>query len=100
MPKITLRRVDLIDARMEGRNCAFNDLDLTLREMTFQNGDWSAQDGSLSFNANDLINGSVHLTDTLANMTFSPQGVEIPPIQRPLGKRVTAHQRALAAAGS
>lgn len=77
MPKITLRRVDLINARMEGRNWAFNDLDLTLREMTFQNGDWSAQDGSLSFNASDLINGGVHLTDTLANMTFSPQGVEI-----------------------
>ncbi|AHF74683.1 yicH [Candidatus Sodalis pierantonius str. SOPE] len=77
VPKITLRRADLIDARMEGRNWAFNDLDLTLRDMTFQDGDWSAQDGSLSFNASDLINGGVHLTDTLANMTFSPQGVEI-----------------------
>lgn len=77
VPKITLRRVDLIDARMEGRNWAFNDLDLTLSDMTFQDGDWSAQDGSLSFNASDLINGGVHLTDTLANMTFSPQGIEI-----------------------
>ncbi|WP_410012809.1 AsmA family protein [Sodalis sp. C49] len=77
VPKITIHRFDLIDARMEGKNWAFSDLDLTLRNITFQDGDWSSDDGSLSFNASDLINGAVHLNDPIANMTLSPQGIEI-----------------------
>lgn len=77
VPKITLNRFDLIDARMEGKDWAFSDLDLTLRNMTFQDGDWTSQDGTLSFNASDLINGAVHLNDPIANMTLSPQGIEI-----------------------
>ncbi len=77
VPKITIHRFDLIDARMEGRNWAFSDLDLTLRNITFQDGDWSSDDGTLSFNASDLINGSVHLNDPIANLTFSAQGIDI-----------------------
>lgn len=77
VPKITIHRFDLIDARMEGRNWAFSDLDLTLRDITFQDGDWSSDDGTLSFNASDLINGAVHLNDPIANLAFSPQGIEI-----------------------
>lgn len=77
VPKITINRFDLIDARMEGKNWAFNDLDLTLRDITFQDGDWSADDGSLSFNATDLINGTVHLNDPIADLAFSPRGIEI-----------------------
>ncbi|WP_413736456.1 AsmA family protein [Sodalis sp. RH21] len=77
VPKITIHRFDLIDARMEGKNWAFSDLDLTLRNVTFQDGDWSSDDGTLSFNASDLINGAVHLNDPIANLTFSPGGIEI-----------------------
>jgi len=77
VPKITIHRFDLIDARMEGQNWAFSDLDLTLRNVTFQEGNWSSDDGTLSFNARDLINGSIHLIDPIANLTFSPQGIDI-----------------------
>ncbi|TKI04246.1 AsmA family protein [Martelella alba] len=77
VPKITINRFDLIDARMEGQNWAFNDLDLTLRDVTFQDGDWSSDDGSLSFNATDLIDGAIHLDDPIADLAFSPRGIEI-----------------------
>ncbi len=77
VPKITIHRFDLIDARMEGKNWAFSDLDLTLRNITFQDGDWSADDGTLSFNASDLINGTVHLNDPIADLAFSGQGIDI-----------------------
>ncbi|CAI2154792.1 AsmA family protein [Serratia quinivorans] len=77
LPPITLKRFDLIDARLEGKEWAFNDLDLSLQNVTFQQGDWSSPDGSLNFNASDLINGSFHLIDPIMNMRLSPAGIAI-----------------------
>ncbi len=77
LPPVTLKRFDLIDARLEGKEWAFNDLDLSLQNVTFQQGDWSSQDGSLNFNASDLINGSFHLIDPIMNMRLSPAGIAI-----------------------
>lgn len=77
LPPITLKRFDLIDARVEGKNWAFNDLDLTLRNITFKQGDWQSDDGELSFNAGDIIKGNIHLIDPIATFTLSPTGVAI-----------------------
>jgi hypothetical protein len=77
LPPITLKRFDLIDARLEGKEWAFNDLDLSLQNVTFQQGDWSSPDGSLNFNASDLINGGFHLIDPIMNMRLSPAGIAI-----------------------
>ena len=77
LPPITLKRFDLIDARLEGKEWAFNDLDLSLQNVTFQQGYWSSPDGSLNFNASDLINGGFHLIDPIMNMRLSPAGIAI-----------------------
>lgn len=77
LPPITVKRFDLLDARLEGKAWAVNDLDLSLQNITFQQGDWSSQDGSLNFNAGDLINGSFHLIDPIVNMQLSPSGIVI-----------------------
>lgn len=77
LPPITLKRFDLIDARLEGKEWAFNDLDLSLQNVTFQQGDWSSPDGSLNFNASDLINGGFHLIDPIMNMRLSLAGIAI-----------------------
>ncbi len=77
VPKITIHRFDLIDARMEGKSWAFSDLDLSLRDITFQQGDWSSEDGNLSFNASELVSGPIHLSDPIASMNFSPAGITI-----------------------
>ncbi|WP_346826582.1 AsmA family protein [Serratia inhibens] len=77
LPPVTLKRFDLIDARLEGKEWAFNDLDLSLQNVTFQQGDWSSEDGSLNFNASDLINGGFHLIDPIMNMRLSPAGIAI-----------------------
>ncbi|AEF48052.1 AsmA family protein [Serratia sp. AS12] len=77
LPPVTLKRFDLIDARLEGKEWAFNDLDLSLQNITFQQGDWRSEDGSLNFNASDLINGGFHLIDPIMNMRLSPAGIAI-----------------------
>ncbi|MFW5388068.1 MULTISPECIES: AsmA family protein [unclassified Yersinia (in: enterobacteria)] len=77
LPPITLKRFDLIDARVEGKSWAFNDLDLTLKNITFKQGDWQTEDGELSFNAGDIIKGNIHLIDPIATFALSPAGVAI-----------------------
>ncbi|HHL2473410.1 TPA: AsmA family protein [Yersinia enterocolitica] len=77
LPPITLKRFDLIDARVEGKNWAFNDLDLTLKNITFKQGDWQSDEGELSLNAGDIIKGNIHLIDPIATFTLSPAGVAI-----------------------
>jgi hypothetical protein len=77
LPPITLKRFDLLDAKLEGKEWAFNDLDLSLQNVTFKQGDWSSQDGSLNFNASDIINGNFHLIDPIMNMQLSPAGIAI-----------------------
>jgi len=77
LPPITLKHFDLIDARLEGKEWAFNDLDLSLQNVSFKQGDWSSQDGSLNFNASDMINGGFHLIDPIMTMRLSPAGIAI-----------------------
>ncbi|MFV8798944.1 AsmA family protein [Yersinia sp. LJYL362] len=77
LPPITLKRFDLIDARVEGNSWAFNDLDLTLKNITFKQGNWQSDEGELSLNAGDIIKGNIHLIDPIATFTLSPAGVAI-----------------------
>ncbi|CAI1159273.1 AsmA family protein [Serratia ficaria] len=77
LPPVTLKRVDLIDARLEGKEWAFNDLDLSLQNVSVKQGDWSSRDGSLNFNASDMINGGFHLIDPIMTMRLSPAGIAI-----------------------
>ncbi|ATA22430.1 AsmA-like protein [Gibbsiella quercinecans] len=77
LPPVAIKRFDLIDARLEGNAWAFNDLDLSLQNVTFAQGDWHSEDGSLNFNASDLIDGGIHLIDPIMNMQLSPAGIAI-----------------------
>lgn len=45
LPTFTLKHVDLIDARLEGKEWAFNNVDLSLQNISFGQGDWRSQDG-------------------------------------------------------
>jgi hypothetical protein len=77
LPPITLKRFDLINARLEGDDWAANDLDLSMQNITFQQGDWSSADGAINFTADDLINGNFHLIDPIMDMQLSPAGIAI-----------------------
>ncbi|GAB52651.1 AsmA family protein [Atlantibacter hermannii] len=77
LPSLKLGRVDVTDARLQGPNWAVTDLDMTLRDITFSNGDWQSEEGKLSFNASEFIYGSLHFFDPIANVNLSPQGLEI-----------------------
>lgn len=77
LPAVSVDRFDLIDARIEGPGWAASDLDATLQHVTFRQDNWQSEDGSLSFNATDLINGDMHLIDPIINLDLSAQGVAI-----------------------
>lgn len=77
LPPITVKRLDLINARLEGNDWAANDLDLSMQNITFQQGDWSSQDGAINFTADDLINGNFHLIDPIMDIQLSPAGIAI-----------------------
>ncbi|RLM23221.1 hypothetical protein BIY29_10820 [Brenneria alni] len=77
LPSVAVSRFDLIDARIEGPGWAFIDLDVTLQNVTFKQDDWQSDDGELSFNATDIVNGNMHLIDPIVNLALSSNGVEI-----------------------
>lgn len=77
LPSVAVSRFDMVDARIEGPGWAFNDLDVTLQNITFKQHGWDSDDGSLSFNATDIVNGGMHLIDPIVNLALSPQGVAI-----------------------
>ncbi|MCC3734884.1 AsmA family protein [Rouxiella badensis] len=77
LPKVDIKRLDLIDARLQGQNWSFTDLDMTVTDVTLENGDWQSTDGQLSLNATDMIDGNLHFIDPNVNLDLSPQGIAI-----------------------
>lgn len=72
-PSMTIDSLEVTDARLEGKDWAMTDLDLSLRNLTLANGGWQSDDGRLSMNASDFINGSLHLNDPIVNIDFNQQ---------------------------
>ncbi len=63
VPSLHIGRLDMTDARLQGPDWAVTDLDLTLRNLTLSQGGWQSDDGTLSMNASEFINGSLHLLE-------------------------------------
>ncbi|RPE01126.1 AsmA family protein [Candidatus Pantoea deserta] len=77
LPSVTVNRLDMTDARLQGPDWAVTDLDLTLKNLTLQGNSWRSDDGSLSLNASNFINGRFELNDPIVNVGLSPQGVAL-----------------------
>ena len=77
LPSVTINRLDMTDARLQGPDWAVTDLDLTLKNLTWQGDDWRSDDGSLSLNASNFINGRFELNDPILNLDLSPQGIAL-----------------------
>jgi len=73
IPSLKIDSLEVTDARLEGKDWAVTDLDLSLRNLTLVNGGWQSDDGRLSLNASDFINGSLQLNDPIVNIDFTPQ---------------------------
>ncbi|TNV19158.1 AsmA family protein [Buttiauxella sp. B2] len=73
VPSLTIDSLEVTDARLEGKDWAMTDLDLSLRNLTLANGGWQSDDGRLSMNASDFINGALHLNDPIVNIDFNQQ---------------------------
>ncbi|WP_075182417.1 AsmA family protein [Pantoea sp. 1.19] len=76
-PSLRIDRLSLTDSRLQGPDWAVTDLNLALANMTLRQGDWQSDDGSLSLSASSLIYGGLALNDPLAELSFSPQGIDI-----------------------
>ncbi|MDF7630802.1 AsmA family protein [Erwiniaceae bacterium L1_55_4] len=77
VPSVSINRLDMTDARLQGPDWAVTDLDLTLKNITLRGDDWQSDDGSLSMNAGNFINGGIELNDPIVNANFSAQGIEL-----------------------
>ncbi|SUQ55525.1 Uncharacterized protein involved in outer membrane biogenesis [Raoultella terrigena] len=77
VPSLQIGRLDVTDASLQGTDWAVTGLDLSLRNLTLSHGDWQSEDGTLSMNASEFINGSLHLLDPILNAEFSPQGIAL-----------------------
>ncbi len=75
LPRLSINRLEITDARLEGPQWAVTDLDLSLRNITLENGAWHSDNGQLSMNASDIIYQQIHLLDPIINADLSPQGV-------------------------
>ncbi|WP_310607845.1 AsmA family protein [Buttiauxella brennerae] len=73
VPSVKIDNLEVTDARLEGKNWAVTDLDLSLRNLTLANGGWQSDDGRLSMNASDFIIGALQLNDPIVNIDFNPQ---------------------------
>jgi hypothetical protein len=73
VPSVKIDNLEVTDARLEGKNWAVTDLDLSLRSLTLTNGGWQSDDGRLSMNASDFIIGALQLNDPIVNIDFNPQ---------------------------
>ncbi|RJT23839.1 AsmA family protein [Buttiauxella izardii] len=73
VPSLKIDNLEVTDARLEGKNWAVTDLDLSLRNLTLANGGWQSDDGRLSMNASDFIIGSFQLNDPIVNIDFNQQ---------------------------
>lgn len=77
LPPLILNRLDLLGANLEGDGWALGGLDATLNNVTLSDGRWHSQQGSLAFNAADIVIGNLHLSDPLFNAELTPQGVTL-----------------------
>lgn len=77
VPSVTIKRMDMTDARLQGPDWAVTDLDLTLKNFTWRGNDWQSEDGSLAMNAGNFINGAFELNDPIVNADFSTQGIAL-----------------------
>ncbi|RPH20909.1 AsmA family protein [Buttiauxella warmboldiae] len=73
VPSLSISNLEVTDARLEGKDWAITDLDLSLRNLTLAKGSWQSDDGRLSMNASDVIIGALHLNDPIVNIDFNPQ---------------------------
>lgn len=77
VPSVSINRLDMTDARLQGLDWAVTDLDLTLKNVTLRGDDWESDGGSLSMNAGNFINGGFELNDPIVNAEFSAQGIAL-----------------------
>ncbi|HBZ16843.1 MAG TPA: AsmA family protein [Pantoea sp.] len=77
VPSVSINRLDMTDARLQGPDWAVTDLDLTLKNVTWRGDDWQSEGGSISMNAGNFINGGFELNDPIVNADLSAQGIAL-----------------------
>jgi len=77
LPPITVNQGELVNARLEGPGWSVNNLNLSLQQVSLQQGDWRSEQGSLTANAEDLVLNDQHLIKPDLQLSLSAAGVNI-----------------------
>ncbi|SFD39025.1 AsmA family protein [Pragia fontium] len=74
---ITLNRLDLLNANIQGTDWAFSDLSLSVKDLMLVKGNWQAQSGTINMNAYDVVYGNQHLVSPVLNLGLEDNNVKI-----------------------
>ncbi|SPW27998.1 AsmA family [Edwardsiella tarda] len=77
LPPLTLQRLELLGANLEGNGWALSGLDASLSHVSLTRGDWHSRQGTLAFNARDIVLGGIHLSEPLFDADLTPQGISV-----------------------
>lgn len=77
LPSMTLKRFDLLNTKLEGKEWALSDVNLNLRGITLNQGNWQSEEGTVTFNATDVVNQDVRFTDPIIDLSLSDNGIVI-----------------------
>lgn len=77
LPKVNVKRFDLINARLQGQDWAFSDMNVLVKNATFNQGEWQSEQGEITLNAAEMISGRLNIIEPIVNLGLSPQGIDI-----------------------
>lgn len=77
LPNLTLQRLIIEDATLEGKNCATTGLHIRANNLIHDEKGWHSTNGALNLHAGNLLYGSLQLNAPRLSARFSSDGVKI-----------------------
>ena len=79
LPPIEIKQLNVINASLEGNEWAFNDANLSLKNIKWQNGNWLAEseDSNAKFSAESTVFRELHIDDPIVKLKLNNRDIEI-----------------------
>jgi hypothetical protein len=75
---LDIRQLNIIGASFEGPDWALNDASLSLQNIRWRKGQWSAQNNSkINFNAESIVYGDLYLNDPIVKLGVTGHDIDI-----------------------
>lgn len=79
LPPIEIKQLNIINASLEGNEWAFNDANLSLKNIKWQDGNWLAEneDSNAKFSAESTVFRELHIDDPIVKLKLNNRDIEI-----------------------